>query len=460
MATVVSLPDDVSFEVSVGETLLEAALKSNVPMAHACGGRAKCSTCRVWVLDGLDSCPTRSETEAALADRLRLTSEVRLACQLRPAGDLRLRRLVLDETDLAINSQLDRSVATQSGRACDIVVFFSDIAGFTGISERLSPYDLMYLLNRYFTQAGQIIEANGGYVDKFLGDGLMAIFGIEDQPEAPIRAVNAALQTLAAVDRMKPFLSSMLDLDFDIRIGLHWGEAVIGSLGSLGHERLTAIGEVVNVASRVEAANKEAGTRLLISDALHSQIEESVEVSDYVRVRLPGTSERMTLHEVRGLTPEAHAALNVEEPRESMRFAGKRWVRALRDDELVDGGRRILEFADFYVVVVRRGDTFMAFNNACPHLHLPFFEYPERPERGEAPVAAASSLTDDFGVVCRWHQSCFDLHTGEIKAWCDRLNQDGTSPGMEYLGDISKNRNRLQVFPCRLQDGYIWVSFD
>jgi len=460
MATVLSLPDDVSFEVSVSETLLEAALKSNIPMAHACGGRAKCSTCRVWVLEGLESCPARTETEAALADRLRLTSEVRLACQLRPAGDLRLRRLVLDETDLAINSQLDRSVATQSGRACDIIVLFSDIVGFTGITERLSPYDVMYLLNRYFAQAGQIIEANGGYVDKFLGDGLMAIFGIEDQPDAPIRAVNAALQTLAAVDRMKPFLSSMLDLDFDIRIGLHQGEAVIGSLGSLGHERLTAIGEVVNVASRVEAANKEAGTRLLVSDALLVRIEQSVEVSDYVRVRLPGTSERMTLHEIRGLTPEAHEALNVAEPRETMRFAGKRWVRVLRDDELVDGDRRIVEFADFYVVVLRRAGAVVAFNNACPHLHLPFFEYPERSERGDVPIAAASSVSDDFGVVCRWHQSCFDLHTGEIRTWCDTLNQDGTSPGMEYLGDISKNRNRLQVFPCRVQDGYVWVSLD
>ncbi len=460
MATVLSLPDDRRFGVSPGESVLEAALKADVPMAHACGGRGKCSTCRVWVLDGLESCPAPTEIEAALADRLRLSAEVRLACQLRPSGDIRLRRLVLDETDLAISSQLDRSVATQSGRASAVVIFFSDISGFTGIAERLSPYDVMYLLNRYFAQAGQIIEANGGYVDKFIGDGLMAIFGLEGQPDAPLRAVNAAIQTLEAVDRMKPFLSSMLDVDFDIRIGLHHGEAVIGSLGSLGDERLTAIGEVVNVASRVEEANKEAGTRMLVSDVLYAQIEQSVRVTDYVRMRLPGTSERMTLYEIGGLTPEAHEALNAAEPRETMRFAGKQWVRVLRDDELADGGRRVLDFADFYVVVLRQADAVVAFNNACPHLHLPFFEYPEHTERGDLPVPAASSLTGDLGVVCRWHQSCFDLQTGEIRAWCDRLNQDGTSPGMEYLGDISKNRDRLQIFPCRRQDGFVWVSFD
>ncbi len=460
MANILSLPDNVSFEVVGEETLLEAALRSGLPMAHACGGRGKCSTCRIWVLDGLDACPARNGTEAVLADKLRLAEEVRLACQLQPAGDIRLRRLVLDDTDLAMSNQLDRSVATQTGQARDVVVFFSDVVGFTSISEALSPYDVMYLLNRYFAQAGQIVEANGGYIDKFVGDGMMAIFGLDDQPDAGIRAVNAALKTLDAVDRMKPFFASMYDVEFDIRIGLHRGEAVICSLGSIGHERLTAIGDVVNVASRVEAANKEAGTRFLISEALHGEVEESVEVSDYVRVRLRGTSERMTLYEISRLTPEVDAALNDVAPRESMRFAGKDWVRVFGDEELDDGERRILEFEDCYVVILRRADTFVAFNNACPHLHLPLFEHRGTTGGGDSPASAASTFTDDLGVVCRWHQSCFDLQTGEIRSWCEKLNQDGTTPGMEYLGDISKNRARLQIFPCRVQDGYVWVSLD
>jgi nitrite reductase/ring-hydroxylating ferredoxin subunit len=102
----------------------------------------------------------------------------------------------------------------------------------------------------------------------------------------------------------------------------------------------------------------------------------------------------------------------------------------------------------------------MAFNNACPHLHLPLFEHQETSGGDGSPTAAASSLTDDLGIVCRWHQSCFDLQTGDIRSWCENLNQDGTSPGMEHLGDISKNRNRLQIFPCRVQDGYVWISLD
>jgi class 3 adenylate cyclase len=228
------------------------------------------------VLAGLDRCPSRTDAERVLAERLGLGDEVRLACQLRPGGDLRVRRLVIDETDLMMTSQLDRSAATRVGEVREVAVFFSDVVGFTTIAETLSPYDVMYLLNRYFVRAGEIIERNGGYIDKFVGDGMMALFGVDGQKDAPIRAVNAALQMLAAIDRMKPFVASMYNLDFDLRIGLHHGEALLGSVGTLGHERLTAIGDVVNVASRVEGANKEAGTRLLISEALYRLVEEKV----------------------------------------------------------------------------------------------------------------------------------------------------------------------------------------
>ncbi|TIP78390.1 MAG: adenylate/guanylate cyclase domain-containing protein, partial [Mesorhizobium sp.] len=134
-----------------------------------------------------------------------------------------------------------------------------------------------------------MIERNGGFIDNFIGDGLMAIFGIDDQRDAPLRAVNAAIQTVATVDRLKPFFASMYGINFDIRIGLHYGEAVIGTLGFAGNQRLTAVGDVVNLASRIEAANKDAGTRLLISEALHGQIADKVEVGDFVRVRLRGT---------------------------------------------------------------------------------------------------------------------------------------------------------------------------
>ena len=102
--------------------------------------------------------------------------------QLQPTGDITFRRLVLDETDLLIANQLHRSAASKTGEVKPVVLFFSDVAGFTSFSETLTPYDVMYLLNRYFAEVGELIERNDGYIDKFVGDGLMAIFGIEVNP--------------------------------------------------------------------------------------------------------------------------------------------------------------------------------------------------------------------------------------------------------------------------------------
>lgn len=463
IAKIVSLPDGVEFDVKEGDTLLEAALRANLPLTHACGGRAKCSTCRIWVLDGLDTCPARTEAEQAMAGRLGLSDEVRLACQLKPGGDMRVRRLVLDEIDLVMSSQLDRSAATRVGEVRDVTVFFSDVADFTAIAETLTPYDVMYLLNRYFVQAGEIIERNGGYIDKFVGDGMMALFGVPGhgvggQKDAPIRAVNAALQTLAAIDRMKPFVKAMYGVDFDVRIGLHHGEAVLGSIGSLGHERLTAIGDVVNTASRIETANKEAGTRLLISDALYRLVENQVETSDFVRTRLRGTSERITLHEIGRLKPEVERALNAKAEHASERFGGREWLRAFPENELGVGERRILNLEQCDIVVYRGPNGFVAFNNACPHLHLPIFD--RSPPRAEhaGHLPPASTVTDDLGIVCRWHQSCYDLQTGEIRTWCATLNAEGLSPGWEFIGDISKNRASLEIFQCRVADGQLWVA--
>lgn len=460
MVKIISLPDGVEFDVGEGETLLTAALRAELPLAHACGGRAKCSTCRVWVLEGLDACPARNEVEGELAGRIGLGAEVRLACQLKPESDMRVRRLVLDETDLVMCSQLNRSVAARVGEVRDVAVFFSDVAGFTTISETLLPYDVMYLINRYFAQAGEIIERNDGHIDNFAGDGMMAIFGADGQEDAPIRAVNAALQTLVAVDRMKPFVAAMYDVDFDIRIGLHHGEAVLGSVGSRGHEHLTAIGDVVNVASRIEAANKDAGTRFMISEALYEIVEDQVEMLDFVRTRLRGTSERMTLYEIGGLKPEVEAALNAKVSRDTERHGGRDWMRAFPADELAVGERRILDLDHCDIVVYRAANGYVAFNNACPHMRLPLFDRTGLSKEGGKMPQADSAVTEDLGIVCRWHNSCYDLQTGEIRDWCPLLNEDGAAPGMEHAGDISKNQSPLDVFQCRVADGQLWISLD
>ena len=464
MHKIACLPDKAELSIAEGETILEASLRAGIPHAHACGGRAQCSTCRVWILEGLEHCGERTEPERAIAGPLRFAPEVRLACQTRVSGDLTLRRLVLDEIDLEITSQLAKPRLGRSGEVRTVAVLFCDIRDFTRLSQHLSPYDLMFMLNRHFFQMADVVERNGGHVQKFIGDAIMAIFGMDDAPDMPLRAIKAATDMLGAADRMKPYMRAMYDEDFDIGIGLHYGEAVIGTLSGGREEILTAIGETVNVASRIESANKEAGTRLLISEALFRQVESQVEVSDFVRVRLRGTNERMSLYEVIRLTPQAEALLGAQDSRETLRFAGRQWTRLAGQDEIGDGERRVFGLDGFDLVVVRKGEKYFAFNNSCPHMHLPFFEKRDLDKTGAftSPTGRVlprdSRLTDDLGLVCRFHESCFDLQTGEARTWAPTLQGDGTSKGWEFMGDLSKNRAPIKPLPCIAKDGFLWVA--
>jgi nitrite reductase/ring-hydroxylating ferredoxin subunit len=123
----------------------------------------------------------------------------------------------------------------------------------------------------------------------------------------------------------------------------------------------------------------------------------------------------------------------------------------------------MLELDDKDVVVVHLAEGFFAFNNACPHLHLPLDARgrasEQAPQLGDGrPAPTRSRISADLSVTCRWHESRFDLQTGEIREWCAALSADGSAKGMEHLGDISKNRCRLTVYPCRLEDGDVWIA--
>jgi class 3 adenylate cyclase/CDGSH-type Zn-finger protein len=303
------IPDNLEIPIRPDVTVLVAAKEAGVPIASACGGNGRCSTCRIWVVSGLENCSPRSEIEIDLAARLHLPSHLRLACQTVATGDVTVRRLVLDDADLNIASLLGRAAQTRVGEQKNIAVLFSDIVGFTGISEKLSPYDVLFLLNKYYSAMGAVVEANHGYIDNFIGDGLMALFGIENEADFALASVKAGLDMLAAVDRIRPQFLATYGIEFNIRVGLHHGEAVIGSLGTGDRGRLTAIGDVVNIASRIETANKEAGTRLLISEQLHEIVQADIVTEDFVRLRPRGATDRMTLYAVSRLTAEAAARL-------------------------------------------------------------------------------------------------------------------------------------------------------
>ncbi len=276
---------------------MHASLRASIAHAHACGGNARCSTCRVLIIDGLEHCAPPNDKEAILAERLHFSPDIRLACQTTVSGDVELRRLVLDAEDMEIVGSSPTSV----GEEKEVAILFADIRGFTTFAERLPPYDVVHVLNRYFHQVGQAIQRNGGCIDNYMGDGLMALFGVEDSRDATLQAIRAGLDMLDAVERLRPYLQNIYTRSFQIGIGVHYGEVVVGAIGHDETKRVTAIGDAVNLASRIESVNKQAGTEFLISEAAYNHAKELIRIGKTVEVTLPGKSGEYTLYEVLGM---------------------------------------------------------------------------------------------------------------------------------------------------------------
>jgi adenylate cyclase len=303
MAMIHYLPDEKEIEANEGETILLAALRVGVAHAHLCGGSARCSTCRVIIIEGLENCAPRNAEEQSIAEMLRFDQKVRLACQTVVTGNVKLRRLVTDILeDVDLTSLYIKGVEPCSiGVEKYILILFSDIRGFTPFAESLLPYDVIHVLNLYFQKVGEVIGRHGGVINNYMGDGFMALFETDDPVEGALRSVRAGLELIDAVQELKPYLEELYHKSFQIRVGLHYGQVVAGKLGSPGNKRMTVIGDTVNLASRIEAANKQAGTQFLISADTYALVREQVRTGRRVRVTLPGKSGEYDLYEVVGL---------------------------------------------------------------------------------------------------------------------------------------------------------------
>lgn len=282
-------------------TLLDAARRAGIPHFHACGGHARCSTCRVLVVEGGASLTPRTEGERAIAARLGFPADVRLACQARARGDVTVRRLVVDEEDRSLALEDLRGDGQRSvGEERRLAILFADLRNFTALSERLVAYDVIHLLNRYFNRVGAVVNAHRGQIDNYMGDGVMALFGLARPESAVEDAVDAGLEIIAAVHAMRPYVEAQFQASLRAGVGIHYGDVVLGAVGAGERRRLTAIGDAVNLASRIEGANKEAGTEVLISEAAWEVVKDKVEVGRRVEMGIKGKTGVYALYEVVG----------------------------------------------------------------------------------------------------------------------------------------------------------------
>jgi len=186
-----------------------------------------------------------------------------------------------------------------------VTLFFSDIAGFTTISESLkdTPKRLVEILNRYLTVMTQAVEARGGYVDKYIGDAVMAIWGAPlDDAKAEERAVEAALDCFAA---LAEFNTAVVEGEYGMkpigtRIGLNTGIAIVGNMGSSSRLNYTVTGDTVNLAARLEGANKEYGSCIMISEDTAAGLDDRFVLKRLDRLVVKGKKEPVTVYAVVG----------------------------------------------------------------------------------------------------------------------------------------------------------------
>jgi adenylate cyclase len=251
--------------VPVGFSILEASRLGGVPHASVCGGRGRCSTCRVRVVRGLEALPPPSEAEQRVLARVGAAPDVRLACQTRPASDVTVTRLVPPSIDASGALAPD----ARQGRERELAVLFADLRGFTRMAEKKLPYDVVFFLNRYFAAVGTAITHAGGITNQFTGDGVMALFGIDAGPAVGSRqALQAAQAMVEGMTRLNGELAGELSAPLRIGIGIHAGPAVVGWMGWGESFYLTAVGDTVHVAARLEQATKDYEAELVVSEAV------------------------------------------------------------------------------------------------------------------------------------------------------------------------------------------------
>jgi len=281
-----------------GATILEASRKAGIPHASVCGGRGRCSTCRVHVVAGLADLPPASPQERRVLDRIGAPANARLACQTRPTKPVQIVPL-LPATATARDA-VARPGYLQ-GREQEIAILFGDLRAFTRLAHQKLPYDTVFLLNRYFRAMGMAVEASAGHIDKFIGDGVMALFGIGSRPEDGCRPALAAARRMSVnLEDLNRSLGPELTEPLRIGIGIHAGLTIVGEMGYGQVTTLTAIGDAVNTASRLEALTKDYGAELVLSEVVADRAGLTTGAFAKHVVTLRGSDQPLTVIAVGG----------------------------------------------------------------------------------------------------------------------------------------------------------------
>jgi adenylate cyclase len=252
-----------SMPILAGATVLETLRANGIAHASVCGGRARCTTCRIMVTKGLNELPAPSTLEAKALSRIGASAGMRLACQIRPTSDIAVMPVLAADATAADGTT--RGGLEGSERL--ITVVFVDLRGSTTLGEARLPYDVLFILNQFFYEMTRaLIETNGHY-SQFTGDGLMALYGLTaaNPKTGAADALRGARAMLQRLDALNHALRTDLREPLRIGIGIHFSEAIVGAMGPPHSQIITAIGDTVNTCARLESLSKDYGCPVILS---------------------------------------------------------------------------------------------------------------------------------------------------------------------------------------------------
>ena len=296
-----------------GLSVLEASLRNNVPHASVCGGRARCSTCRIRIIGDHSELPEPSQREAFVLGRVGTPDpSIRLACQLRPDCDLSFFQLFLPHT---MSTDGHESNPTRIGQERYLVSLFVDMRGSTQLAEKRLPFDTVFIVNRFLGAVSQAVIESGGRPNQFVGDGMLALFGLAaGRQQACRQALRAAAMIGANIDELNKFLEHDLREPIRFGIGINGGEVIVGDIGYRDHMVFTALGDPVNVAARLQDMTKTLACELVVSDEVRETAGVAEDALPAQEVAIRGRNEPMIVRTVTdartlsALIGEAHSA--------------------------------------------------------------------------------------------------------------------------------------------------------
>ena len=293
-----SYPGGRRVEVPRGYSVLEASLHHGIPHASVCGGRARCSTCRIRILGDCSALPRPSRRESAVLNRVGAGTNpaVRLACQLRPDADLVLIPLLPPDTNAG---WLTSTRMHRGGEERYLVSMFIDMRGSTQLAETRLPFDTVFIVNQFVSTISAAVVEAGGSPNQFVGDGMLALFGLVcDREPASRQALRAVLLIAQGIDELNSMLKEDLPHPIEFGIGVHGGKVIIGDIGYRDHFVFTALGDAVNVTARLQDMTKELQCEVIVSDEVRRASGLAADVLASTSVSIRGRSAQLTICKV------------------------------------------------------------------------------------------------------------------------------------------------------------------